>query len=972
MSRTWTIARKELWSYFASPTAVIFLGAYLLVSLFAFFWVEKFFSRNIADLRPLFEWMPILLIFLCATLTMRMWSEERKMGTVEFLLTLPVKTHELVLGKFVACMGMVVLALALTFGLALTVGMLGPLDWGPALTAYVASILLAASYIAIGLYISSKTDNQIVSLITTSIVGFFFYIVGSDMLVNFFGNKMGEVLRLFGSGSRFTSISRGILDLRDIYYYVSISAVFLITNVFALEKLKWSSDKRPAHTVWITAVSLLIANLLVGNFWLNRVPALRLDVTHDRIYSISDSTKDILSHLQEPLLLRGYFSERTHPLLAPLVPTVRDLLSEYKIVGKGKVQVEFIDPRDNAEIEAEAHRKYNIEPVPFQVNDRHSASMINSYFNIVVQYGDQHEVLGFENLIEVKHDNVGNIEVELRNLEYDISRSIQKVLHEFNKTDNFFASLDHDIQFVGYVSEKNLPKQLQALFADVKTAVNGYEKDSGGKLKVEFLDPSADPKLAEKISQEYGFSAQSLGLFSDASFYFYLTIQDKDKIYSLGVPEDLNVSGFKKSMDSTLKRMVPGFLRTAGLVLPAAPAANPMMAQFGQAPQGGKSFRSLEQKLAENYTTEKVDLESGTVPSNVDILAVLAPKDLNEKQIFAIDQFLMQGGTVILATSPVGVERQERSFSAQEYNSGLDKWLGSYGIEIPKELVLDKRNSGFPAMRKRTVQGYTVKEPYLAPYPFFIDVRDKGLSSDNLITSGLSQINLAWASPLVINADTNKERKVTTLITSSKESWRSKNIDIEADRTLYPELGFPEADKKEASVLGAVIEGTFTSYFKGKDSPLLAKGAADKPKDEHGHDHGDHDHGKEGEKKDEPKVAGVIDKSPSSARIMIFSSNEFLADDAVQISSMLRGSQYTNSMQLLENALDWSTQDRSLLGIRSRSHFARTLEPLTDTQKRNWEFANYGFAIFALLLVYAGYRMRRSRMEQDFEKLKLA
>src|SRR3989338_3237435 len=222
MSRTWTIARKELWSYFASPTAVIFLGAYLLISFFAFFWVEKFFSRNIADLRPLFDWMPVLLIFLIATLTMRMWSEERKMGTVEFLLTLPVKTHELVLGKFAACMGMVILALALTFGLALTVGMLGTLDWGPALTAYVASILLAASYIAIGLYISFKTHNQNVSFIATSVVWFFFYIIGSDMLVNFFGNKIGEVLRLFGSGSRFTSISRGILDLRDIYYYVSI------------------------------------------------------------------------------------------------------------------------------------------------------------------------------------------------------------------------------------------------------------------------------------------------------------------------------------------------------------------------------------------------------------------------------------------------------------------------------------------------------------------------------------------------------------------------------------------------------------------------------------------------------------------------------------------------------------------------------------------------------------------------------
>ena len=104
-----------------------------MISLFAFFWVEKFFSRNIADLRPLFEWMPVLLIFLCATLTMKMWSEERKMGTVEFLLTLPVKTTDLVVGKFFACIALVGIALTLTLGLAISVGMLGPLDWGPVL-----------------------------------------------------------------------------------------------------------------------------------------------------------------------------------------------------------------------------------------------------------------------------------------------------------------------------------------------------------------------------------------------------------------------------------------------------------------------------------------------------------------------------------------------------------------------------------------------------------------------------------------------------------------------------------------------------------------------------------------------------------------------------------------------------------------------------------------------------------------------
>ncbi|MCP4406338.1 MAG: ABC transporter permease subunit, partial [Gammaproteobacteria bacterium] len=114
MNNLLRIARKEFTGFFSSPIAFIFLGAFLAVTLFVFFWVETFFARNIADVRPLFEWMPLLLIFLVAAITMRMWSEERRAGTLEFLLTAPVKSYQLVLGKFLACLALLAVALALT------------------------------------------------------------------------------------------------------------------------------------------------------------------------------------------------------------------------------------------------------------------------------------------------------------------------------------------------------------------------------------------------------------------------------------------------------------------------------------------------------------------------------------------------------------------------------------------------------------------------------------------------------------------------------------------------------------------------------------------------------------------------------------------------------------------------------------------------------------------------------------------
>ncbi len=212
LHRIWTVVTKEFSTYFSSPIAFIFLGTFSVVSLFVFFWVDKFFSRNIVDVRPLFEWMPILLIFLSAALTMKMWSEERRMGTLEFLLTMPVKIHYLVLGKFFACFGLVIIALILTLGIPVTVSFMGNLDWGPVVGGYIASVLLAGAYISIGLYISSKSDNQIVSIILTTVVCSIFYIIGSETLSSLVGNKWGELFRLVGTGSRFESIVRGVLD----------------------------------------------------------------------------------------------------------------------------------------------------------------------------------------------------------------------------------------------------------------------------------------------------------------------------------------------------------------------------------------------------------------------------------------------------------------------------------------------------------------------------------------------------------------------------------------------------------------------------------------------------------------------------------------------------------------------------------------------------------------------------------------
>ncbi|MCB0080045.1 MAG: Gldg family protein, partial [Caldilineaceae bacterium] len=437
MRQILSVTRKELDSYFGSPMALIFLGAFLAVTLFVFFWVETFFARGIADIRPLFAWMPLLLIFLVAALTMRQWSEEQRAGTLEMLLTLPVKPWQFVIGKFLAVMALVGVALVLTMPLTISVAMLGPLDWGPVIGGYLAALLLAAAYTAIGLFISSLTDNQIVALISTAIVGGIFYMAGTATLQEYAGAPWSDLLRNIGTGSRFESIQRGVIDLRDLIYYLSIATIFLVLNTLSVDSKRWSHGPRtvPYRRNATLFVTLTVINLLLLNIWVTPLQGLRADLTAQGQYSLSDVTKDMLSNLSEPLLIRGYISEKSHPLLNPLRPQIADLLREYEIAGRGNVTAEVIDPIADPDLEAEANQTYNIKPFPFQVSGRYEASVINSYFDILIRYGDQNVVLNFQDLIEVTPNPTGSIDVRLRNLEYDLTSAIKKVVFGFQSTD---------------------------------------------------------------------------------------------------------------------------------------------------------------------------------------------------------------------------------------------------------------------------------------------------------------------------------------------------------------------------------------------------------------------------------------------------------------------------------------------------------------------------------------------------------
>lgn len=969
MSNLGRVARKEFAGFFASPIAFIFFGVFLAVSLFVFFWVETFFARNIADVRPLFEWMPILLVFLCAAITMRMWSEERRVGTLEFLLTSPVPPLQLVLGKFFACLGLVLVALVLTLPVPVTVALIGPLDWGPVFGGYLATLFLAAAYLAMGLYVSARSDNQIVSLLLASLLGGLFYALGADVLTGLFGTRAAEMLKLLGSGARFASITRGIIDLRDLVYYLSLMGVFLALNVYALERQRWAGNAPNAyHRQWGLVTALLAANFLAVNLWLAPVGWARADMTAGRMYSISPTTRGYLAQLKEPLLLRGYFSAKTHPLLAPLVPRVRDLLQEYAVAGGGRVRVEFVDPLEHPDLEKEAGQTYGIRPVPFQFSSKYQAAVVNSYFDILVQYGDQFETLGFRDLIEVKVQGVNELDVDLRNPEYDITRAIKKILYTYQGGGALFDNIPHAVVFKGYVSpNERLPEPLVQLKQDVQSVLDGLKASAGDRLRVEFVDPDANGgATAKQLQQDFGFRPMTLGLFDTKTFWFYLTLEGNGTMVQVPLPEAMDKAGIERSLQAALKRFSKGFLKTIALHAPQP--QRPMGMPMGMPPpMPEKGFTQLQEYLGHEHAVRPTDLKNGSVPNEADLLLLVSPNKLDDKQLFAVDQFLMRGGTVLLGTSPFDIIMMG-TLVAEKHDSGLKAWLEHHGITLQDTMVLDPQNAAFPIPVDRRVGGFTVRETHMVEYPYFVDIRADGMERESGLTAGIQQVTLNWASPLTVDQEKNQARRVIRLLESSKDAWTSDAVNIQPDFRTHGRLGFAPGSERGRQLLAVVVEGRFDSWFQGKPSPLAkteepaAQSAADTPS-EKGDEKGQND----ADKKKEPVITRVIERSPESARIILFASNAFLTDEALDLASTALRTRYLNPAQLVTNAVDWSLEDRDLLSIRSRAHFARTLPPLDRNAQMFWEYLNYVLALVGLLLVWLARRRVAVQARRRYE-----
>ena len=235
------IAGRELRAYFATPVATVFIVIFLILQGALTFNLGQFFDRGIADLNPFFTFLPWVFLLLIPAITMRLWAEERRLGTIELLLTLPITQTQAVLGKFLAAWAFCAIALLLTFPFVIAVNILGSPDHGVIASGYLGSLLIAGAYLSVGAAMSALTRNQVIAFVLAVAICFVFAVASHPIVNDFLSHAvpaLGEFTRRLAITDRFADFTRGLISLRDVIYFATFIGFFLFLNTVLVDQRK--------------------------------------------------------------------------------------------------------------------------------------------------------------------------------------------------------------------------------------------------------------------------------------------------------------------------------------------------------------------------------------------------------------------------------------------------------------------------------------------------------------------------------------------------------------------------------------------------------------------------------------------------------------------------------------------------------------------------------------------------------------
>lgn len=437
------IVKKELRELFVSPSAYIVLVVFLFLWEFLFF--RSAFLAKEASVRLLFDLLPWLLIFFVPAITMGSIAQERSRGTLEFILTNPVRNWELIMGKFFGLWTFSASALIFSFSIALSFAKFAygqGFDWGAFIGQYIAGLFAAGLLIALGIFISSLFTEQVPALLLSIAASFFLFVFGFGIVTSRLPLFLMPFAERISLASHYFSMARGVIDTRDVLYFALLGTFFLGLAFLTMLRLKFGKA-HPALKKYQAAIiiggALIIGMILIGDF----IPG-RADLTRDKLYTLSTATRKFASSLTDKLTITLYASKNLPAEFQANLRDIKDILRDYKVIGKGKIIVIEKDPSTNKAVADEA-RQGGIQEVRFQTVRGEEFQANTGFLGLAIAFGEKKETIPF-----IK---------DTTDLEYQITSAIAKLTVEDKKK----------ILFLTGHGEKNI-------FSDYRTWVEELRK----------------------------------------------------------------------------------------------------------------------------------------------------------------------------------------------------------------------------------------------------------------------------------------------------------------------------------------------------------------------------------------------------------------------------------------------------------------------------------------------------------------
>lgn len=441
MQNILTIFRRDFKAYFTGPIGYIFMIVFLLISVGLY--MTTFFAFPMADMRSFFGSLPILLCIFMPAVTMRAWAEERKENTWEMLLTFPMRASELVLGKYLTVLAFYALTLAATFTVPLMLASLGNPDNGAIIGGYLGTLLLGALFLAIGTFISGFCKDQIVAFVLTLLGCFMLYLVGTDFVAGqidgFFPGLGALLAATLGVVEHYNAFTRGVIELVDVLYFLAWTILFLVLNIMYIEE----RGRVGAKVQFGVAVALcagigLAFNWLIADFSLGR-----MDMTENKIYTVSDATENILKDLDRKVKVTYYVTpkEEMPAQLKNLERDVRDKLDEMRAASGGNLEYNVLNMRaanviaepqmgpDEEEKEGEEKLEERmlekgVQPFAVAAFESDATTQKYIYSSLLVQYAAKPE----EVIPQILPQNMDNFEYRLVSAVFKITRDDEPVV----------------------------------------------------------------------------------------------------------------------------------------------------------------------------------------------------------------------------------------------------------------------------------------------------------------------------------------------------------------------------------------------------------------------------------------------------------------------------------------------------------------------------------------------------------------